>query len=496
MRTGAGVLTGAVLTVCVLAAGGYAWADAADLVPGVLTAQAPAPPPRPAAPEPVVQPPAGALAVTVPDVPLLGEAAPVDASALAAELAPLLADPALGPTPTLSVRDLATGVEVVTRASGTDLEPASTAKLVTAAAALEVLGAEHRLPTRVAWLPAAQRPEGRPAMVLVGGGDLLLGAGEGLPDATDGRVGLLDLARSAVLAAVDGPEGGRLLGPDVTVLDVVVDDSLLGSGPPPVRDPVDALFVSPPSSLAVSAGRREGAGRDQEPATTAGRAFAQALDQALAESQGVRGAATGSVTVSPTAVPTGPVLAEGTSAPVADVLGYLLRTSDNSVADAVAGLVALERGEPASPASAGAAVVAVVEEEVGVDLGATTLADGSGLGNGSLSSAAALSGLLSAAATAPPGDDLALLPFLLPVAGLDGTLASRFTSADGSAGGRGVVRAKTGTLTGVVALAGVGTTAQGRGVAFALVSGGVPTGGTGASRVAADRVAAAVATCC
>lgn len=506
MAARAAGLAVSIVTAVALAAGGWAWADAADLVPGPLTARPPAAPPDEPAPEPVltapaelqdvVGPPAGPDDLGAGQGP--AEADPVDATTLATVLAPLMADPALGPSPTLSVRDLVTGEEVV-RASSTDaVEPASTAKLVTAAAALHVLGPERRLPTRVAWLDGGGRPGGRPALVLVGGGDLLLGDGEGRPGSTDGRVGLLDLARSAVDAATEGGVDDRLLsGGPGTVVDVVVDDSLLGAPQQLGRGPVDALFAAAPASLAVAAGRLgEGRGRDGAPATTAGAAFARAVDQAMAEVLAAEAPRTGSVRVSTSPVATDVVLAEGLSAPLVDVLAYLLVTSDNTVADSVAGLVAAERGEPTALASASRVVVDVVSDDLGVDLGPTRLTDGSGLSDGSLSSAAALSGLLAASAAAPADEPLGLLSSLLPVAGLEGTLSDRFGAADGSAGGRGVVRAKTGTLTGTVGLAGIGTSRSGRGLSFALLSDGVPADGTDAARVAADRVAATVATCC
>lgn len=488
-----------IVTVLVLSATGYAWADAADLAPGPLTVRPVPAPPAPPPPEPVLSaPPApvagpggqAGLAALDPTAP-----APPDSALLATVLAPLLADPALGPGATLSVRDVATGTELVRSRSDEAVEPASSAKLVTAAAALHVLGAERTLPTRVGWLPAGERSSGVPALVLVGGGDLLLAAGEGDPDATDGRVGMLDLARSAVRAVTEGDES--LLGPGVDRVDVLVDDSLLGAPQQLGRAPADTFFAATPASLAVGAGRLgEGVGRDTSPAATAGDAFAAALGQAWDEVLGGAAPTIGPVQVSTAAVPRSAVVAEGRSAPVADVLAFLLVTSDNTVADSIAGLVAAERGEPTTLASASRVVVEVVEQEMGVDLGPTALADGSGLSDGSVSTAAALTSLLAAAAAAPAADDLSLLAALLPVAGIEGTLEDRFTAADGSAAGRGVVRAKTGTLTGTSALVGVTTTSSGRGVAFALLADQVPADGTEAGRVAADRVAAAVAACC
>ncbi|MGH3869063.1 MAG: D-alanyl-D-alanine carboxypeptidase, partial [Pseudonocardiaceae bacterium] len=67
---------------------------------------------------------------------------------------------------------------------------------------------------------------------------------------------------------------------------------------------------------------------------------------------------------------------------------------------------------------------------------------------------------------------VALRPLLvgLPVAGGSGTLADRYHGP--AAGGRGWVRAKTGTLTGVNSLAGIVLDAEGRVLVFALLSNG------------------------
>ena len=77
----------------------------------------------------------------------------------------------------------------------------------------------------------------------------------------------------------------------------------------------------------------------------------------------------------------------------------------------------------------------------------------------------------------------------LPVAGYDGTLFDR-----GDAGAApGTVRAKTGTLLGVHALAGTVVTADGRLLAFAVVADG--SGSEVAAESALDDVAAALAGC-
>ena len=82
----------------------------------------------------------------------------------------------------------------------------------------------------------------------------------------------------------------------------------------------------------------------------------------------------------------------------------------------------------------------------------------------------------------------------LPVAGFDGTLARRYRHRPVAAGRR-AVRAKTGTLLGVSALAGLVRTADGRLLAFDLTADAVPLGATRAAERALDRLAAALASC-
>jgi D-alanyl-D-alanine carboxypeptidase/D-alanyl-D-alanine-endopeptidase (penicillin-binding protein 4) len=83
----------------------------------------------------------------------------------------------------------------------------------------------------------------------------------------------------------------------------------------------------------------------------------------------------------------------------------------------------------------------------------------------------------------------------LPIAGLTGTLATRFDEV-GTHTAAGVARAKTGTLTGANALAGTVVTADGRLLTFAAIANGTgPQAGTEAARAALDRFVAVLASC-
>jgi len=81
----------------------------------------------------------------------------------------------------------------------------------------------------------------------------------------------------------------------------------------------------------------------------------------------------------------------------------------------------------------------------------------------------------------------------LPVAGFTGSLASRFSTGD--AAGRGRVRAKTGTLTGVHGLAGTLTTVDGAVLRFVAIADRVRAPDQLAARIRIDEVAAALAGC-
>jgi D-alanyl-D-alanine carboxypeptidase/D-alanyl-D-alanine-endopeptidase (penicillin-binding protein 4) len=185
-----------------------------------------------------------------------------------------------------------------------------------------------------------------------------------------------------------------------------------------------------------------------------------------------------------------------TSPAVPQLVESMLTHSDNDLAESLARQVAVAKGQP--PTFEGAAtalrvVLAGVSVHVGATPGAVRLVDGSGLSRLDRVQPAALTRLLAAVA----GADRALLfPVLsgLPVAGFDGTLERRYRKGPGLSAA-GVVRAKTGTLNGVSALAGLVRTKDGRLLAFDFTADSVPFGSTLASQTALDRLAATLAGC-
>jgi D-alanyl-D-alanine carboxypeptidase/D-alanyl-D-alanine-endopeptidase (penicillin-binding protein 4) len=129
---------------------------------------------------------------------------------------------------------------------------------------------------------------------------------------------------------------------------------------------------------------------------------------------------------------------------------------------------------------------------VGVDTARALIYDGSGL---SRDNRLAPETLLSVLETAASPDYPELRPLLtgLPVAGFTGSLTYRFDT--GAPQGLGIVRAKTGTLSGVHGLAGTLTTRDGVVLAFVAMADRVRLRNTLDARAVLDRIAAALAAC-
>jgi D-alanyl-D-alanine carboxypeptidase/D-alanyl-D-alanine-endopeptidase (penicillin-binding protein 4) len=174
----------------------------------------------------------------------------------------------------------------------------------------------------------------------------------------------------------------------------------------------------------------------------------------------------------------------------------MLTRSDNDLAEALVRQIAIAKRQPATFSGGAAALQGVLADvlvQVGTTPGAVRLVDGSGLSRLDRVQPGALTRLLAAVAGA---DRERLFPVLsgLPVAGFDGTLERRYRKGP-ALPAAGVVRAKTGTLNGVSALAGLVRTKDGRLLAFDFTADSVPLSSALASQTALDRLAAALAGC-
>jgi len=403
----------------------------------------------------------------------IGTGPPPTPTGLRRLLTPLLNRPSLGPGPAAVVLDATTGELLFGRSGDRPVTPASTAKVVVAAAALDVLDPATRFETTVV------RGRDPATVVLVGGGDPTLTGG---PPRSSPRA-------PASLRTLAAGSARALRAAGTTSVRLGFDASRFG-GPRvnPFWEPdyVPTGGVAPVTALAVDGGRlrRGAAERAADPPRAAARRFAQLLAAAGVE---VRGRPR------PARAPAGAqALAAVSSPPLETLVEQMLTTSDNDQAEVLARQVALGAGEPATFAGSRTALADAMAR-LGLDPFGVVLLDGSGLARGSELPAQLLADLLRLSASGARPD---LRPVVtgLPVAGFTGTLAERFTAAPARPG-VGVVRAKTGSLTGVTALAGTVVTRSGRLLAFAFMADRVPPPATLAARATMDRMAAVLAGC-
>lgn len=394
---------------------------------------------------------------------------------LAKALAPVLADPGLGGSIGVEVRDAA-GTVLFAHDAARPRVPASTAKVLTAVALAHATDLTARFTTKVVLLDDGSA--GVTRVALIAGGDNLLAPDRGEPGEVVGQAGLGDLAR----ATADRLQQRGAAAP----VRVVLDDTF-AAGPPlaPGWHPADVALglTGPVAMLGLATDRAEPyRPSSTDPAMHAASAFAGALTAA-----GVQ------VVGRPTraqAPADAPELAVVHSAPVGDVLAVALDDSDNDLTETVARWGCHGAGAPTTFQGC-AAWVRTQLAAAGLDVRAVRLADTSGLSGGSQVPVSVL-GHAMALASGEHVDGLSGVLARLPVAGLTGTLDERFFAAP-AARGVGLVRAKTGTLTGVSGLTGSVVDAQGRLLTFAVVADRVP--GTTSARLALDRLAATLATC-
>lgn len=336
------------------------------------------------------------------------------------------------------VVDPATATTLASRGD-TALVPASTMKVLTSLAVVDVLGADARFTTRVV-SPKAGR------LILVGGGDPMLTDKQSKSSA---KVASLETLAAATVAALKqaGTKSVRL-GYDTSLFS--------GPGWHPSWKSSWRSYTSRVSALSINGGRANQWAAHPDPALTAAKSFAARLKKA-----GIKVTSVKPEETSPSADP----VAEVTSAPLSKLVRHTLRLSDNFVAEVLFRHVARGSGEKAGFAGGATAVTAWLkahdlwENDMVID-------DGSGLSSKSRVRPSVLADAISLALVTPR---LASVPAGLPVAGVNGTLKGRFDDKAEKAG-RKVVHAKTGTLLGVAGLAGYVTTADGATLAFAAMA--------------------------
>ncbi|HTL34170.1 MAG TPA: D-alanyl-D-alanine carboxypeptidase/D-alanyl-D-alanine-endopeptidase [Kofleriaceae bacterium] len=215
--------------------------------------------------------------------------------------------------------------------------------------------------------------------------------------------------------------------------------------------------------------------RIDNPTQFAGEVFKAALAE-----QGVKftkkAIATGAIPVN------AKILTAHDSAPLAQVIREMNKSSDNYYAETVLKTLGAETRATPAPATwaDGHAAVQTYLATMGLPPGSYRADNGSGLFDATTVSAKQMVTLLQGAhADYRIGGDLVAS---LPVGGEDGTLAKRWRNRAGA----GRVRAKTGTLEKVATLAGYVAVDSNHVIAFAILVNEIPTGQKGPARAMAD----------
>ncbi|AXB45662.1 D-alanyl-D-alanine carboxypeptidase/D-alanyl-D-alanine-endopeptidase [Amycolatopsis albispora] len=370
-----------------------------------------------------------------------------------------------------SVIDPATGTALWAKDANKPLTPASTTKVLTVAAALLALDPGHQISTKV-----VQGADPGTAIVVAGGDPTINSLPAGKDSIYPGSAHLDDLVKQVMEAS-----GGKI---EQVQLDLSVYQ---GDGIGPGWAPEDApsTYAAAVEPVMLDGGRSSATDEKSMRVANPARGFAEKFASKL-------GASAGGTAKAPEGAK---VLGEVKSAPLTELISNVLNHSDNLMGDALARQTALATGEPASFQGGAKATLDVLKKN-GFNLDGVELSDGSGLSVDNRIPAKVLAEVLAVAA-APDGKDprtAKLRPLLgdLSVAGgSSGRLVTRYTSGP-EAAGRGWVRAKTGTLSGVNTLAGVVLDKDGHLLVFALMSLGSESDG---ARSALDAVVAELRGC-
>jgi serine-type D-Ala-D-Ala carboxypeptidase/endopeptidase (penicillin-binding protein 4) len=350
---------------------------------------------------------------------VLASSAGASGSGLGNRLAKALAVPHVSRARTAAlVFDLQTGTTVFAQHDTVSLAPASNEKLAVTYAALVQLRPEYRFETDVVGRGEQEGTVWRGSLLLVGHGDPTL--------SSRGLAGLAQQVRAAGIRRVTG----AILG----------DESFFDARrTAPGWKARFYINESPPLS-ALTVDRAYYAGRIwRNPALGAALEFRAALRRAGVYVVGAAGTGI--------APEDGAELASIQSQPLATILRWMDRVSDNFTAELMLKQLGTLGGEQGTSAR-GAAYVAQALADANVPLAGVRIVDGSGLSVLDRVTARELAAILETAWTDP-----VIGPVLfaaLPIAGINGTLSDRMRRAPA----RGNVVAKTGTTSWASALSG------------------------------------------
>jgi D-alanyl-D-alanine carboxypeptidase/D-alanyl-D-alanine-endopeptidase (penicillin-binding protein 4) len=446
-------------------------------------------------------------------------AQPAVPAALPARIEALVSEAKLPPQLSLSVVDLETGRDVVAINAQTPRNPASNLKLLTAAAALLVLGPDFRMQTGLYGYVRQERTE---ALCLKGHADPTLSRaqlvelaqrlrdrgvrevdqltidgsyldGEILPPAFEQQPNETAPFRAAVGAVSVNANAYTLrVGPGVGLgapARVSVDGAgyfkidnrvtTTNAAVPNVaieeRDLGDSVSLTLTGNVPLTGATLALPRRVASPLHFAGHIFLDVLTMA-----GIR--APNKVAIG-TCRPDAGLLARLESEPVAEMISKLGKNSDNFVAEMLVKIMAAERTRKPGSTSAGIGVVQDALRRLHLPVANNVhMINGSGLFQGNLVTTELFSQTLVAM-----WNDPSLHPEYvahLAVGGADGTLARRFSQLTPAR----IVRAKTGTLNDVIALSGyVLGPKPGRAYAFSFLANGIK-GKQGTARALVDKV--------
>ncbi len=379
-----------------------------------------------------------------------------------------LADPRLGGGVTAYVIDANSGKVLVNVNGEQPMIPASTLKIFTGIAAMNVLGAQTRFETVI-------KREGT-QLTIIGGGDPTLVSQtpenwRGKPPGSEQPPSLDQLADLAVAA----------IGQTTESFVVNFDDSLFADPEAHESWPDQYIRtgeVAPAQGLTMDFGINDSEAVMKDPAKSAAQYFADALTaRGISATLGER----------KIAGDTASVLTSIKSATVTDIVERMITTSNNTMAEFLAHHIGGANGEYTYDSGAKATTGAIGAAQI--DMTGVTILDGSGLSRSNRASAKSLVSALSYA-NETEGAAWANLSGL-PVAGISGTLVDRY---DVGESGRGTVRAKTGTLSKVVSLSGTLVDESGDLLIFTFMANEVPSG-TKQGEAALDEVVKAFVQC-